>query len=129
MTCSDTNCGFQNRDGAAFCANCGRRLGDALGNTGFVSMEAPPPPSLPGRKPGVYAIGKNHFVATMIAIFLPSFGQLYNGDTKKWMTFFVAFVICSVGSATIILGLVGFCLWIFSIFDAFQVAKREKALW
>jgi hypothetical protein len=127
MICSDTNCGFQNRDGAAFCANCGRRLGNALVAAPPAALELPP--TMANRKPGVYAIGKNHFVATMIAIFLPSFGQLYNGDTKKWFAFFAAFIVCSVGSGTIILGLVGFALWLFSIIDAYQVAKREKALW
>ncbi len=80
-----------------------------------------------------YAEGKNPFIATIVSFIFPAGGQLYNGDFKKAGILWVAYLICAffffTGVATIPAVLVSLPIWAFAIFDAYRVAKREKAIW
>lgn len=122
MMCPKSTCGFNNTEQAVFCASCGAPLPQtALG---------PEVRGLGSEKPKRYASDRNCFLATIVAFF-PGAGQLYNGDYKKAAIFYLLWVVClalEVPTGSLI-NIVGLGLYGWSIFDAYSVAKRQKALW
>ncbi len=80
-----------------------------------------------------YAQNKNPFVAILISFFVPAGGQLYNGDFKKmgaiWFGYIICFLISFTGVGAPPAFVLALIIWAWAIFDAYSVAKREKALW
>lgn len=129
MTCPA--CNSENRSEAVFCVGCGAKLEHAQeivypetrGNTAFSDTQ-------PATKK--YAQNKNTFVAVMLS-FCPGLGQAYNNDWKKmfalWLSIPVLIVAAGTGIGIPVALIVGVALYLWSIMDAYRVAKREKALW
>ncbi len=80
-----------------------------------------------------YARDKNPFIAMLVSFFFPAGGQLYNGDFKKMGAIWFAYIICLLISFTGVgvppAFVMSVIIWAWAIFDAYSVAKREKALW
>ena len=135
------NCGFDNVAGGQFCEKCGTRLpttappggGYAPPPPGGGQQYPPPPPYQGGAVSpgGRYAEGKTAGVALVLSFLLVGLGQLYNGDIKKcfamWGVFLVIILLAVfTGGAA---GFLGFGVWIWSMFDAYNVASRKSPLW
>jgi TM2 domain-containing membrane protein YozV len=121
MNCSQ--CGSPNDDAARFCGKCGAPLGAPAATQ---RGTAPPPPAAATpAAPSVAA--KNPTVALVISIFLGAFGggQFYNGDWKKGLAMLGGTIVLGVPTA----GLVPFGVWIWSMFDAYQVAGGKGKAW
>lgn len=76
-----------------------------------------------------YAVGKDATLAMILSIFLSPVGQFYNGDIKKGLAFLGGYVLS--GILTLVgIGYLGiFAIWIWSIVDAYNVAKQKAPLW
>ena len=95
-------CGFKVLPDASFCPNCGNTI---VKKTNSKSM----------------------LVTIILSIFLPGFGQIYLGLTKKGLIFLISYII----SAFLILIYIGFVLlliiWVWSLIDSIQsCAKINK---
>ena len=146
MYCS--RCGVDNREGAQFCEKCGTQLGAA--SSSFQQQAYQPPPHYAGQPGGIpmdprmrgpvqvmqpagsrYATDKNPAVALLLSIFLPAIGQIYNGDFKKCFVMWGAYLVSTVIS--VVTGGLGsllfFCVWIWSVIDAYNVASRKSPQW
>jgi TM2 domain-containing membrane protein YozV len=113
MKCS--NCQTENQKGSKFCINCGEPLKVATTADDGVRRS----PSANKR----YAQGKNPTLAAILSVLLTGLGQVYNGDVMKGAVMFIGVLILSftiVGSLAI---------WVWSIIDAYQVAKGTQSLW
>ena len=125
MFCS--KCGSTNDDAAKFCQKCGNTLAPAGANGhaaqppggGTVRGETAPP--------GVkrLAVGKNPAVALILSLIIISVGQFYNGDIKKGLVMLAGTIV--LGLLTGGIAILGF--WIWSGYDAYQVASGKLALW
>lgn len=118
-------CQTENRADSQFCVECGRSLNVVVRPD--EGIRGPRPPS-PARR---YAQGKDPILAAILSFILPgiAIGQFYNGDVKKGLVMLVG---------AIILGSTGFKVlgiaiwvwpWVWSIIDAYQVAKGNRNLW
>ena len=86
-------------------------------------------PNIPGGKR--YAVGKDATLAMILSIFLSPVGQFYNGDIKKGLAFLGGYLL---GGILTLVGVgVGYflilALWIWSVVDAYNVAKQKSPLW
>ena len=112
-------CQTENRADSQFCVNCGKSLSvDVSLDQGIRGSR---PPSTAKR----YAQGKDPNLAAILSFILPglALGQFYNGDMLKG----VVMVVGSVVLSFTVLGLIA--IWVWSIIDAYQVAKGNRNLW
>jgi len=108
-------CQTENRKDSKFCINCGKSLKLVTPVDDGIRSS----PSTNKR----YAQGKNPTLATILSVLLTGLGQIYNGDVMKGVIMFVGVLILSF---TIIGSL---AIWVWSIIDAYQVAKGNQSLW
>lgn len=74
-------------------------------------------------------VDKSPGVALILSLFITGAGQLYNGQIGKGILMFIAVVIC-VGSAMFIApAFIALIIWIWSIVDAYRVAKQKHAIY
>jgi TM2 domain-containing membrane protein YozV len=141
MFCSQ--CGSSNEDSARFCLKCGAALTtDSPPSTQNqpnqdAAASVPPfdprvrggpiPPTQTGTK--VYSSGKSPVVALLLSFFIPGVGQLYNGDTKKGGAMLGGLVLSIILIAAGIGIILGLGLWVWSMFDAYQVASGKYSHW
>jgi TM2 domain-containing membrane protein YozV len=127
MFCS--KCGSPNEVNARFCGKCGLALaGGAGAGAGAGASAADAGTARTTAAPaGRRALDKNPTVALVLSIFLGGLGagQFYNGDWKKGLAMAAASL--TLGLATG--GLVSLGVWIWSMADAYKVAKGEWNLW
>jgi TM2 domain-containing membrane protein YozV len=90
------------------------------------TLPAPPPAPAPlatGRAAAV-GVSRSPGIALLLSFFIPGAGQLYNGEIGKG----VAFIVANALAFVLTLAVIGFFLlpvvWIWSLVDAYQVAKR-----
>ena len=106
-------CQTENQKDSKFCINCGESLtivtpiDEGIGSSPLTKR---------------YAQGKNPTLAAILSI-IPGLGQFYNGDIIKGVVVLVGVVILW----STIIGALG--IWIWSIIDAYQVAKGNQSLW
>lgn len=125
MFCS--KCGGTNDDAAKFCHKCG----NALALAGANGQATPPPaggttrgqPAQAGAKQ--FATGKNAAVALILSLIIIGVGQFYNGDIKKGLVMLAGAIVLGVATG----GLAILAFWIWSGYDAYQVANGKSALW
>jgi len=72
-----------------------------------------------------YTLGKNSFLSGIFSFFITGLGQFYNGDYLKGVALLIVFFI-GLGLTG---GILSFFVWIYGIFDAYQVAKGKYPLW
>lgn len=131
MFCS--KCGTANDDVARFCGKCGNAL--ALAGAGAAAATAGPPPPPPGgdtvrggqmvARDKRYAAGKNPAVALILSLLVIGVGQFYNGDIKKGLAMLAGTVVLGLLTG----GIAVLAFWIWSVYDAYQVAGGKLALW
>lgn len=122
-----TQCGAENDPGAKFCTSCGAKLGPPA--TRYES-KAPrrkathsTTPVQAGEKE--YAHGKTPVVALILSLLIPGVGQFYNGDMKKGGLILLGAIILGVITA----GIGSLVLWVYGMYDAYQVADGKIPLW
>ncbi|QLQ04674.1 MAG: hypothetical protein HZY76_00240 [Anaerolineae bacterium] len=70
---------------------------------------------------------KNPTLAAVLSFLINGLGQIYNGEIAKGIIIFVVQLI-NVGLMYVVVGFVTWpIVWIWSIYDAYQVAKRINA--
>ena len=72
----------------------------------------------------IYADNKNPWIALVLSLLIVGLGQFYNGDIKKGIIMFAAVIITS----TMSVGIVWFIIALYSAWDAWMVAKRERRI-
>ena len=124
MFCS--SCGTSNDNAARFCLKCGTAL--AVASAGPV----PPPPEAGTMRGGAgatatkqFASGKNPAVALILSLIIIGVGQFYNGDVKKGLVMLVGTIVLGLATG----GIAVLVFWIWSGYDAYQVASGKSALW
>lgn len=91
---------LQNENGE-ICPQCGARLA------------MPPAPITPE---------KNPVVAALLSVFVPGLGQVYNGDLKRGILFYLGTLI-----ATLFLIIPGIIVWAYQLWDAYSTAKMMNS--
>jgi hypothetical protein len=125
------NCGTANPDAAKFCHKCGSNLvafADAAPAESVAASQGTVR-GASGASPVVrHASNRNPSVALFLSLFITSAGQFYNGDAKKGAVMLVGCIVAFSLIAKI--GFIGlFAVWIWSMYDAYQLAKGNSALW
>jgi len=109
-------CQTENQRDSKFCINCGESL------TVIEPVDEGIRPVSTGKR---YAQGKDPTLAAILSGIIPglALGQFYNGDVLKAIVMLVgALILLSTG--------LGFlAIWVWSIVDAYQVAKGNQSLW
>ncbi|OQY99434.1 MAG: hypothetical protein B6D41_01510 [Chloroflexi bacterium UTCFX4] len=135
------NCGFQNREDAKFCSNCGRALGGILpaqaAQAPYPNMAmqpaAPTIPSYPA------AASKSKSTALILEI-LPGlfgflgFGWIYVGETQRGVLTLIGYIVLAIVSMLAIAVTAGFgcficvpLLWGAIAYSAYQLNLYTKA--
>ncbi len=107
----------ENQEYSKFCINCGESL----------TIVAPIDEGI-RRSPSAtkrYAQGKDPNLAAILSLIIPglALGQFYNGDVRKGIVMLVGSLILSFTIVGVLI------IWIWSIIDAYQVAKGNQSLW
>jgi TM2 domain-containing membrane protein YozV len=110
-------CQTENRQDSKFCINCGEPLTSAAPIDDGIRRSP-----LANKR---YAQGKNPILAAVLCLLITGLGQVYNGDYLKAVVMFVGAVILFAPTAGI--GSVLMLIW--SVIDAYQVAKGNQSLW
>lgn len=125
------NCGAEIAADIAFCPQCGFKIQQDKAQTKFcqncgekIDINAEICPYCGVRVAGVAPSGEKSVVLAAILSFLfPGLGHLYNGLTKKGVSFIIAYIV----SAILIFLLVGFILifivWIWALIDAIKTTE------
>ncbi|MBE8968023.1 zinc ribbon domain-containing protein [Nostocales cyanobacterium LEGE 12452] len=114
-------CQTENKAGSRFCISCGGSLQASTSP----NVSNPPDDGIRGRslRDKRFAQDKNPTIATLLSLLLAGLGQFYNGDMKKGLVMLIGGIILSFT----VLGYLAILIW--SMIDAYQVAKGEKSLW
>ena len=110
-------CGFnfnQNETQTKFCQSCGKKI----------SVNAEICPHCGVRVAGIVpGEEKNVLLAAILSFFFPGLGHIYNGLTKKGISFIIAYIV----SAILIFILVGVVLmlivWVWALIDAIKTTE------
>lgn len=141
------NCGFQNKESAKFCANCGYALTAATPapspalpqSAPMTAMQPAPLPSAPPSAPYPVAAPKSKSTALILEILLGlfgflGFGWIYVGETQRGVITligYIVFAIVSVITITLTAGLGCFIcvplLWGAIGYSAYQLNAYVKA--
>lgn len=125
------NCGTEVAEGVAFCPQCGFKLNNEESQTKFcqscgkkININAEICPYCGVRVAGVVpAEEKSVLLAAILSFLFPGLGHLYNGLTKKGLTFIIAYVV----SCILIMLLIGIVLviivWIWALIDAIKTTE------
>ena len=125
------NCGTEVNSNTVFCPQCGFKLHQDRTQTKFcqacgekININAEICPNCGVRVAGVSASEEKSVVLSAILSFLfPGLGHIYNGLTKKGISFIILYII----SAVLVMLLVGIVLmivvWIWALIDAIKTAE------
>jgi len=72
-----------------------------------------------------YATGKNPVLAVVLSLIITGVGQFYNGDIKKGAVMLVGAIVLAIATG----GIGVLPVWIWSMYDAYQVANGKMAIW
>ena len=121
MYCS--SCGSVNAEAAKFCEKCG---------SSFAVSSIVGPGTVRANVPVIYASGKSPGLAAFLSFVFPTLaiGQFYNGDTKKGLTILgISLIAIPLWLASGFGSILDFAIWVWSVVDAYRVAKRSTPLW
>lgn len=126
------NCGAEIKQDVAFCPQCGFKLiQEQSSQTKFcqncgkkIDVNAEICPHCGVRVAGIVrSEEKSVFLAAILSFLFPGLGHLYNGLTRKGVSFIIAYVI----SAILIFILIGFVLvfivWIWALIDSIKTTE------
>ena len=125
------NCGAEVGENVAFCPQCGFKLEKDETQTKFcqscgekININAEICPHCGVRVAGIVpSEEKSVLLAAILSFLFPGLGHLYNGLTKKGLSFIIAYIV----SAVLIFLLVGFILviivWIWALVDAIKTTE------
>lgn len=126
------NCGEKINGNPAFCPNCGFKLNQQTSQqTKFcqscgekININSEICPYCGVRVAGVVRSGgKSVALAAILSFLFPGLGHLYNGLTKKGVSFIIAYIV----SAILIFLLIGFVLvlivWVWALIDAIRTTE------
>lgn len=133
------NCGGQGAEGSRFCQKCGTPLPQAT-MSGSPSSASSAPNINSNSTRGVmrdshhaqhpstgkrFASGKNPVTAVILSMLIIGVGQFYNGDVKKGIVMIISAIVAGSLSGGVLI----FPVWLWSAFDAYQVASSKAAIW
>ncbi len=107
MVC--TKCGTHNDDRAVFCRGCGFQL------------QAKMPGLITGKS-------KSPIAAVIFSVVVPGLGQFYNNDFKKGLLMMIL-TVPAMGAVPVTAGVSYLAVWLWSVVNAFRVAKGVAPLW
>ena len=110
-------CQAENRQDSRFCISCGESL-VAVAPIDEGVRRSP----LSAKK---YAQNKSPVLAAVLCVLVTGLGQLYNGDIFKAVVMFVGAICLFVPTA----GIGSLTMLVWSVIDAYQVAKGNQTLW
>ncbi len=125
------NCGTEITKDVAFCPQCGFKLEKDEAQTKFcqscgkkININAEICPYCGVRVAGIVrSEEKNVLLAAILSFLFPGLGHLYNGLTKKGLSFIIAYIV----SAVLMFILIGFVLmlivWIWALVDAIKTTE------
>ena len=125
------NCGTELSADTAFCPQCGFRFNREEVQTKFcqncgkkINVNAEICPHCGVRVAGIVpSEEKNVLLAAILSFLFPGLGHIYNGLTKKGISFIIAYIV----SAILIMLLIGFVLviivWIWALVDAIKTTE------
>ena len=125
------NCGTEIPDNIAFCPQCGFKIQHENAQTKFcqncgekIDINAEICPNCGVRVAGVVPSGeKSVLLAAILSFLFPGLGHLYNGLTKKGISFIIAYLV----SAVLIVLFIGFILvlivWLWALIDAIKTTE------
>ena len=90
---------------ARFCENCGAKLSNATPSDQPIVVITPEE--------------KNPILAAVCSLFVPGFGQVYDGKMARGFAIFIGTVI-----GLICLIVPGIIIWLFGVYDAYSLAKK-----
>ncbi|MHA1595730.1 MAG: zinc-ribbon domain-containing protein [Candidatus Baldrarchaeia archaeon] len=124
-------CGAQLPPGASFCPKCGASVQVAPATpttqqpaTPVTTTPVSPPPTRP---PTTVVVGaKSPGVAAILSLLIPGLGQIYVGRVGRGLLilFIVMPLTFVIASLTLIFVFLPLIIWIWQIFDAYNLAKK-----
>lgn len=110
-------CGFkleQDKSQTKFCQNCGNKM----------DINAEICPHCGVRVAGIVrSEEKNVFLAAILSFLFPGLGHLYNGLTKKGISFIIAYVVSFILVFLVIGFILIFIVWIWALIDAIKTTE------
>lgn len=110
-------CGFklkQDKAQTKFCQNCGKKI----------DINAEICPYCGVRVAGVAPSGeKSVLLAAILSFLFPGLGHLYNGLTKKGLSFMIAYIVSAILIFLIIGFVLIFIIWIWALIDAIKTTE------
>jgi TM2 domain-containing membrane protein YozV len=116
-------CKTENQASSRFCISCGGSLKASTSS----NLSTLTDDGIRGRpqRDKRFAQDKNPTISTLLSFLLAGLGQFYNGDAKKGLVMLIGGII--LGYLKFGLLYLAICVW--SMIDAYQVAKGDKSLW
>ena len=127
-----TNCGHEITENIAFCPQCGFKLHkEEAPQTKFcqscgkkINMNAEICPHCGVRVAGfVSNEEKSVILAAILSFLFPGLGHLYNGLTKKGISFIVAYIISGILVMLLIGSVLVIIVWIWALVDAIKTTE------
>ena len=125
------NCGMEIASEVAFCPNCGFKFNQDKTQTKFcqsygknIDVNAEICPYCGFRVAAIVPSQKKDILLTAIlSFFLPGLGHIYNGLTRKGISFLIVHIV-SAFFTTIVIGFVlMFIVWVWALIDAIKTAE------
>ncbi|MGD0331190.1 MAG: zinc-ribbon domain-containing protein [Nitrososphaeria archaeon] len=108
-------CGAEIDIKAEICPKCGLRV-------------VPPPIIPPSVSPSTVSTPqKSVALAAALSFIFVGLGQIYNGQIRKGIEFIIAGIVCIILIFVLIGTPLYFVLWVYSIYDAYNTAKKINA--
>ena len=102
-------CGVEVEGSQEYCSKCGQKVGAGVNNSTHV----------------VYGRTKNEGLAAILSLIFPGLGQMYANRVMRGLGIIVAGIVLAViGVLLLIPLLILLVLWIWNIFDAYNLSKE-----
>jgi len=107
-------CGKELRDNVSFCPDCGTGMRNNTINNNT---------KLPRKSNGTIVTGeKSVGLAVILSLLIPGAGTMYAGKVGWGLVLLIL-------SAALLFFIVGFFIWLYSIYDAYAACKEHNSLW
>ena len=125
------NCGEEIAADVAFCPKCGFQFNQGGSQTKFcqscgkkINVNAEICPYCGVRVAGIVpGEEKNALLAAILSFFFPGLGHIYNGLTKKGVSFIIAYIVSAVLTLILIGVVLMFIVWVWALIDAIKTTE------